>query len=197
MPLPQAHITASRSTRCPPGSLGPSRQSCFPATQPQPLLVPGVIPLHVQHLAFLCSGRSCQPISPASGGLYQWQCNPLGSQTFSQLYIIYQLAESTLCPSVQVISEDAEQHQPHHPPLPHTARDQPSAGPHAADHSPLSLALQPVFRSPHCPFTRAALHQFGNEDDTGDSVKCFAEININSIHCPLLLHHVSDFIMEG
>lgn len=105
---------------------------------------------------------------------------PSGQSNFSQFCTIYQLAESALCPSTQAISEDAEQHQPHHPPLVHTVRDQPSTGPHTSDHSPLSLA-------PHCPLTQAAVYQFVNEDDKGDSVKCFTETKTNSIHYPRIL----------
>lgn len=64
----------------------------------------------------LCSSASCQPISPASSGLYEWQHHPLGSQTFPSFAAP---ALTPLCPVILGITADPEQHQPHCPPLWH------------------------------------------------------------------------------
>ena len=48
------------STRIP----GPSQQSCFPAGQPQPVLVPGVVPPEVQDFTLPLVEPREAPVSP-------------------------------------------------------------------------------------------------------------------------------------
>lgn len=150
--MPQAHVAASGSTWCPPGSLGSFSPKLLASHSTAGYSSPGA-GLGISP----CSGRSCQPTSPDCRGLSEWQHDPLACQIFFQFCITCQLAERPRCPVIQVISKEAEQRQSHHPPLQHTASNRPSAGPCAADHNPLSLALQPLLNPPHCPLTFISL----------------------------------------
>lgn len=56
--------------------------------------------------------------------------------------------------------------------------DLPPTRPHATDHNPLRLVVQPVFNPAHW-----SLFHFMNGDATGDGVKGFPKVEVN---CPLL-----------
>lgn len=59
------------------------------------------------------------------------------------------LPDSAICPIIMIISEDIKQHWP----LEYTNSDWLPAELYAANHNPLSPAVQPVFSLPHCPLT--------------------------------------------
>lgn len=67
----------------------------------------------------------------------------------SQFGIICELAEGTLCHSIQVINEEIKQYWPSYQPLWYTTSDSPPTGLFSTDHNPLGLTVQPVFKPPH------------------------------------------------
>lgn len=60
----------------------------------------------------------------------------------------------------------------------------------------LSLAVQPVFSSPHCQLIYLIFHQLLHDDLTGDSIKGLSEVQLDNLHCSSLIYQISHFIVE-
>ena len=80
----------------------------------------------------------------------------------------------------------------------------PSTAPHTfltglgtTDHNPLSSASQPVLNPPHHPLIYPTLSPLQYQDVVGDSIKSFAEVKIDDIHCSLPIYPAGDAIIEG
>lgn len=150
----------------PPGSQGISLQRTLPAGHLLVFTGGCFILSQAQHFAPPPIELHCMPFRP----ILQLIEVPLNNNTTiwcighsSQFCIIYELSESKICPSIQVIYEEVYQDLPQYWPLV-TTSDLSSARLCATDHSPLGPAAQPVFNSPHCSPTKPILCQLVCED---------------------------------
>lgn len=96
----------------------------------------------------------------------------------SQFCTICELAGGALCPSTQVINEDAKQYRPQYQLLGHTTDDLPPARLCVTDdkppgrHSASSLSTSLSTYLTHQP-----------RNATGDSVKILIQVEVKNIHC--------------
>lgn len=106
--LPQGCSAGSGTACYPPGIQGLPWQSCFPASCPQYVLLPGIIPLHVwDSVLSLHEIRLCLVLPKSlNSGTTIWCINaPL-------FHFICELAEGGFCPITEVINEGVEQYWP-------------------------------------------------------------------------------------
>lgn len=80
-------------------------------------------------------------------------------------------------------------------PLRDTTNNWPPVGPCITEHSPLSLAVRPVFHRPYSSLTQFA-HQFGCKNKVGNCVKGLAQWKINNIHSSCPTEHLSKWDMR-
>lgn len=164
------------------------------------MLVPGVVLPWVQDFALPLIDCHEVPVSP----FLQPVKVPLdGSKTLwcigcsSQFGVISKLAESPLCPIIQMINEDVKEDQFQYQPLRYTASYWPPAQLHATGCHPLGPSIQPVFNPLGCLLIQPISHKLVYEYLTGDIVKSFSEVQVDSIDCSPLIYQTSYFIVES
>ena len=114
---------------------------------PQPVLIPGVAPTHVQDLAL----GLVEPHEVHTGALLKFVQVPLDGIPFFwcvdctiKLGVICKPAESALDLTVHIIVENIKQHRPQYRLLRDTTSHRRPSGLQAVDHYPLAVTFQPI-----------------------------------------------------
>ncbi|CAM9177511.1 unnamed protein product, partial [Bubo scandiacus] len=149
----------------------------------QPVFVLGIALAHVQDLVLglvelymVCTGLSLKPVKVLLDGIASLQ--PLDCTT--ELGVISELAEGALNPNVHVANKDVKQHEPRYWPPRNTTCHCSLLGHQAAvDSNALRVTVQPIPYPPSGPSIKSMSLQFRDKDVMQDSVKCFAQVQVD------------------
>jgi len=138
----------------------------------QPVFVLEVAPTHVQDSAFGLVGlhgvHTDPPLKPV-------QVPGVTSK----------LAEGALNTTVHVADKNIIQHWSQYPPLRKAACHWSPLGHQATDRKSMGLTSQPV---PSGPSIKSVSCQYRDKKVVQGSVKCFAQVQVDNIRCPSLIH---------
>jgi len=164
-----------------PAPPSPSRQGCYQSILCQPVFVLGIALTHVQDLALglieVHEVRTGPPVKVPLDSIPPLQC----VDCTTQLGVIGKLAEGALNATDHVTDKDVKQHQPEYQP-PEECHWSP-LGHRAIDCNSLSVAIQPIPYPPSGPPINSMSLQFRGKDVAQDSVKSFAQVQVDDVSC--------------
>jgi len=99
------------------------------------------------------------------------------------LYLCLSAAEGALNPTVRVSDKDVKRCQFQYQPLRNTTHHWSPLGHHAIDHNSLSATIQPIAYPLRGLSIKSMSLQFTDKDVMWDSVKFFAQVQVDDISC--------------
>ncbi|KAJ7403659.1 hypothetical protein WISP_149712 [Willisornis vidua] len=117
--------------------------------------------------------------------------------TPSQFGVICKFANDGLNPLIQIFDKDVKQNWAQHRSLGNTTGDRPPAGCSPVHQHSLGLAIQPALNPADSAPVQVTGCQLFQQYAVGDSVKGFAEVQIDHIHSLPLIHLVGHLIVKG